>query len=143
MTIENKTILIIGGSGDLGKSLVARYNKTNTVVVFSRNEHKQEEMKLVYPNNPNIKYRLGDVRDKNCILKAINIYKPHIILNAAALKTVWVCEDNPYESVEINILGDQHLIEAIQESKHQIETVIFTSTDKACKPVNVYGMSKA
>lgn len=141
--IENKTILIVGGTGALGKTLTDRYNKKNTIVVFSRNEHKQEEMKLCYPDNKNIKYRLGDVRDKNSLLKVINMYNPDIVINTAALKTVWVCQDNPYESVEINIVGHQNVIDAVQEANHHVETVIFISTDKACKPVNVYGMSKA
>jgi FlaA1/EpsC-like NDP-sugar epimerase len=138
--IKDKTILIIGGTGALGKTLVKEYNKDNIVIVFSRNEQRQEEMKLDYPN---ILYRIGDVKNKDSIVRAINIYHPHIIINTAALKIVWGCQDNPFEAVQVNIVGHQNLIDAVQESNHKIETLIYTSTDKACKPVNVYGMTKA
>ncbi len=70
-------------------------------------------------------------------------FKPHIIINTAALKHVPICEFNPYESVNVNIIGHQNLLEAVRRSIHKIETLIYISSDKACKPVNVYGMSKA
>jgi UDP-N-acetylglucosamine 4,6-dehydratase len=138
--MKNKKILIIGGTGALGNNLTKRYFKENTIMVFSRNEHKQEAMKLQYPQ---ITYRLGDIKDKESISRVIYEFKPHVIINTAAVKTVWVCQDNPYESVQTNIIGHQNLLDVIQESTHKIESVIFISTDKACKPTNVYGMSKA
>jgi UDP-N-acetylglucosamine 4,6-dehydratase len=73
----------------------------------------------------------------------MNEYKPNIVINTAALKHVPVCEDNPYESVKTNIIGHKNLIDCVNLSKHQIETLMFISTDKACKPINVYGMCKA
>ena len=138
--MKNKRILIIGGTGALGSNLVKRYYDTNTIMVLSRNEHKQEALRLEFPD---VTYKLGDIKDKNAISRCFLEFKPDVVINTAAVKTVWVCQANPYESVEVNIFGHQNLIDVIQESTHKIETVIFISTDKACKPVNVYGMSKA
>lgn len=138
--MKNKKILIIGGTGALGSNLVRRYYQNNDIMVLSRNEHKQEAMRLEFPN---VTYKLGDVKDKQSIARSFQEFKPQIVINTAAVKTVWVCQANPYESVEVNINGHQNLLDVIQESAHKIETVIFISTDKACKPVNVYGMSKA
>lgn len=138
--MKNKRILIIGGTGALGSNLVRRYYQDNDIMVLSRNEHKQEAMRLEFPN---VTYKLGDVKDKQSISRSFQEFKPQIVINTAAVKTVWVCQANPYESVEVNINGHQNLLDVIQESTHKIETVIFISTDKACKPVNVYGMSKA
>ena len=138
--MKNKRILIIGGTGALGANLARRYRETNAIMVFSRNEHKQEAMKLQYPD---IAYRLGDIKDKSSISRALLEFKPHIVINTAAVKTVWVCQENPFESVQCNIVGHQNLLDVLQESPHKVETVVFISTDKACKPVNVYGMSKA
>lgn len=136
----NKRIMIIGGTGALGRTLVKRYHKDNEILVFSRDEHKHVNMSR---NFPNISYQIGDVKEKDCLLKALNEYKPQVVVNAAALKHVPVCEDNPYESVKVNILGHENLLECLSVSNHQIETLMFISTDKACKPINVYGMCKA
>ena len=73
----------------------------------------------------------------------MNEYKPDVVINTAALKHVPICEDNPYESVKTNIIGHKNLIDCVNLSKHKIETLMFISTDKACKPINVYGMCKA
>ena len=96
-------------------------------------------MKRQYPD---VLYRIGDVKDKGSILRTMYEFKPHIIVNTAAMKTVWVAQDNPYETILTNIVGHQYLIDCIRECQHQIETLMFISTDKACSPVNVYGMSK-
>lgn len=138
--VINKTILILGGTGALGNTLTERYHHKNTVIIFSRDEHKQVDMKRKYPN---VLFQIGDIKDKNSILQAINEYKPQVIINAAALKHVPICEENPYESVKTNIIGHKHLIDCINISNHRIETLMFISTDKACSPVNVYGMCKA
>ena len=138
--MKNKIILILGGTGALGNTLTERYYKNNNVIIFSRDEHKQVNMKQIYPN---ITYQIGDVKDKESVLQALNEYKPHIVINTAALKHVPICEDNPYESVKTNIVGHKNLIDCINLSKHKIETLMFISTDKACKPINVYGMCKA
>ena len=131
--------MIIGGTGALGTALTDRWCDNNDVLVFSRNEHKQEDMKRQYPN---VLYRIGDVKDKGSILRTMYEFKPDIIVNTAAMKTVWVAQDNPYETILTNIVGHQYLIDCVRECQHQIETLMFISTDKACGPVNVYGMSK-
>ena len=136
----NKRIMIIGGTGALGKQLTERWKVGNEILIFSRNEHKQEEMKRTYPA---ALYRIGDVKDKESILRSMYEFHPSIIVNTAALKTVWVAQDNPYESIQTNIIGHQYLIDCIRECRHQIESIMFISTDKACSPVNVYGMSKS
>ncbi len=139
MIVKNKRIMIIGGTGALGTALTDRWCDNNDVLVFSRNEHKQEDMKRQYPN---VLYRIGDVKDKGSILRTMYEFKPDIIVNTAAMKTVWVAQDNPYETILTNIVGHQYLIDCVRECQHQIETLMFISTDKACSPVNVYGMSK-
>ena len=138
--MKNKRILIIGGTGALGKTLISTYSEFSDIMVFSRDEHKQVNLQKQYPN---VTYQIGDVKDKDSILKAINSYKPEIIINTAALKHVPICEVNPIESVQVNITGHQNLLDAVSISNHKIETLVFISTDKACKPINVYGMCKA
>ena len=138
--MKNKTILILGGTGALGNTLTERYYKDNNVVIFSRDEHKQVNMKQKFPN---VIYQIGDVKDKESVLQSFNEYKPDVVINTAALKHVPVCEENPYESVKTNIIGHKNLIDCVSLSKHQIETLMFISTDKACKPINVYGMCKS
>ena len=140
MSIKNKTLLILGGTGALGKTLIKRFHKENDIIVFSRDEHKQFELMKQYKD---LKFKIGDIRNKYSIVSALNEYKPEIIINAAAQKHIHLCEWNPYESVQTNILGNQNLLEAIELAKYDIEGVIFTSTDKACKPINVYGMCKS
>ena len=135
----NKRIMIIGGTGALGKQLTERWKSGNDILIFSRNEHKQEEMKRKYPE---ALYRIGDVKDKESILRSMYEFKPNVIVNTAALKTVWVAQDNPYETILTNIVGHQYLIDCVRECRHQIESLMFISTDKACSPVNVYGMIK-
>ncbi len=138
--MENKTILIIGGTGALGKTLTKRYYNSNNIIILSRDEHKHVNMERDYPK---ITYHIGDVKDINSIRNAIEDYKPHVVINTAALKHVPICESNPYESVNVNILGHQNLIQSVKRSNHRIETLMFISTDKACSPINVYGMCKA
>jgi len=142
--MQNKKILLIGGTGALGKTLIRLYQNENYIKVLSRDEHKQVDLVAAdWVNNDKVSFMIGDVKDKNCILNAIEDYKPEIVINAAALKHVPVCEINPYESVNVNIIGHQNLLEAVRRSNHKIETLIYISSDKACKPVNIYGMCKA
>tara|TARA_R110002020_G_scaffold172022_2_gene362170 strand:+ start:3224 stop:4177 length:954 start_codon:yes stop_codon:yes gene_type:complete len=138
--MRGETILILGGTGALGKTLTKRYHKENNIIIFSRDEHKQVEMKRLYPN---LQYHIGNVKEKDSILQSINEYKPSIIINTAALKHVPICENNPYESVKTNIIGHKNLIDSVSLSNHQVKTLMFISTDKACSPINVYGMCKA
>ena len=138
--MKDKVILIIGGTGALGKTLTRRYYKDNKIIILSRDEHKHVNMQREFPM---LTYDIGDVKDKDSLLQALNEYKPNVVINTAALKHVPVCESNPYESVKTNIIGHKNLIDCITICNHQIETLMFISTDKACSPVNVYGMCKA
>lgn len=136
----NKKILILGGTGALGKTLTKRYYDNNQIIIFSRDEHKHVYMQREFPKAI---YQIGDIKDKDSILQSLNEYKPDVVINTAALKHVPVCELNPYESVKTNIIGHKNLIDCIMVCNHQIETLMFISTDKACAPINVYGQCKA
>ncbi len=138
--MKNKKILILGGTGALGQTLTKRYYQNNHIIVFSRDEHKQVNMKKDYKN---VYYQIGDIKDKDSVCQVINEYKPDVVINTAALKHVPICEEHPYESVKTNIIGHKNLIDCISSCNHKIETLMFISTDKACKPINVYGMCKA
>ena len=138
--MKNKKILIIGGTGALGKTLTNRYYNDNQIIIFSRDEHKHVAMQRKWPDAI---YQIGDVKDKDSILQVLSEYKPDIVINTAALKHVPICESNPYESVKTNIIGHKNLIDSITICNHQIETLMFISTDKACAPINVYGQCKA
>jgi len=155
--MKNKKILIIGGTGALGQTLIERYYKTNDIIIFSRDEHKHVNLKNKYKtldvkdtihepagaSSTKLKFHIGDVKDKSSIMQALNEYQPDIIINTAALKHVPVCESNPYESVKTNIIGHKNLIDCVCACQYEIETLMFISTDKACSPINVYGMCKA
>lgn len=135
----NKKIMIIGGTGALGKTLLSRYAKNNDIIVFSRDEHKHYSLKKKYPN---VAFVVGNVKDKTSLQRAINLHKPEVIINTAALKHVPICETNIYESVKVNIVGHQNLIDCVLQAPYDLESLIFISTDKACNPLNVYGMCK-
>ena len=137
--MKNKVILIIGGTGALGKTLIEKYHRNNTIIVFSRDEHKHYHLQKQYPNVTSI---VGNIREKNSVMNVLIRFNPEVVINAAALKHVPICEDNPYESVKTNIIGHQNVIECVGLHKN-IESLIFVSTDKACKPINVYGMCKS
>ena len=134
-----KKILILGGSGALGKSLIKRYYDKNRIIILSRDEHKHVHLMKKYDK---LISHLGDIRDKDSLRNCFDKYRPDVVINTAALKHVPICETNSMESVKTNILGHQNVIETIKEF-NDIETLIFISTDKACKPINIYGMCKA
>lgn len=141
-----KRYLIFGGSGSLGTTLINRLISDNEVCVFSRDESKHWALKNKL-NNKNLSFMIGDIRDKNRVQEAISRYKPNVIIIAAALKHVDICELSPDESVKTNIVGPQNVANAVEERANEysefLETVLMVSTDKACSPINVYGMSKA
>lgn len=156
---ENKRILVTGGTGSLGKILVRRilsgeHGTPKKLIVLSRDEAKQHEMRLehaslrastddvIYKNFERLlDFRIGDVRDYSTIVQAMR--DVDIVFNAAALKQVPTCEYFPFEAVRTNIAGPENITRAIREHQLPIETVVGVSTDKACKPVNVMGMTKA
>ena len=154
-------MLVTGGTGSLGKVLVRRLLSGEMglpakIIVFSRDEAKQHYMRVEYQNGATaastdeviyhnferlLEFRIGDVRDFPSVASALR--DADVVVNAAALKQVPTCEYFPYEAVRTNIGGAENIVRAIQEHRLPVETVVGVSTDKACKPVNVMGMTKA
>ncbi len=137
---EGKTLLITGGTGSFGNTVLKRFLDTNIkeIRIFSRDEKKQDDMRLKYRNNK-IKYHIGDVRDIQSVKNAM--YGVDYIFHAAALKQVPSCEFFPIEAVKTNILGTENVLTVAIESS--VKKVICLSTDKAAYPINAMGMSKA
>jgi len=141
--LNNKTILITGGTGSFGKAFVKylfeNYTQIKKVIIFSRDEQKQHNMMSEFsPKEYSIRYYLGDVRDRQRVLEVSR--GVDIIVHSAAIKHVPAAEQNPYECVKTNILGSQNIIDAA--IFNEIPQVVALSTDKAASPVNVYGASK-
>ena len=138
--LEKKVVLITGGTGSFGKAVVHRLLRTDCeeIRIFSRDEWKQEEMRVNY-SNPRLKFYIGDVRDKNSVDKAMD--DVDLVFHAAALKQVPSCEFFPMQAVQTNIIGSHNVVTSAIE--HQIERIVFLSTDKAAYPVNAMGISKA
>jgi len=159
MLLEGKTILVTGGTGSLGKILVRRIlsaerGTPRKIVVFSRDEAKQHDMRLSYLQRAvttdeviyrnfmqTLEFRIGDVRDYAAVCSAVR--GADIVINAAALKQVPSCEYFPVEAMLTNCQGASNIVRAIGENSLPVDTVLAVSTDKACKPVNVMGMTKA
>jgi UDP-glucose 4-epimerase len=159
MIFEGKTILVTGGTGSLGKTLVHRIltgelGVPRKVIVLSRDEAKQHEMRLdylhrrvstddvIYSNFLNVlEFRIGDVRAYDDVCSALR--QADIVVNAAALKQVPTCEYFPIQAIQTNCVGAYNIVRAIEENGYPVATVVGISTDKACKPVNAMGMSKA
>lgn len=141
--LNNKTVLITGGTGSFGQKFtqlaLERY-KPKKLIIFSRDELKQFEMRSVFPENkyPNIRYFIGDVRDKERLMRAFD--GVDIVIHAAAIKQVPAAEYNPLEAIKTNILGAANIIDAALDCK--VERVIALSTDKAANPINLYGATK-
>ena len=144
--INNKKILIIGGTGSLGNEITDRYINNNTIIIISRDETKQWEMKIKYNYNTSLNFIIGDIRDKNKIEQSILRINPNIIIMAAAMKHIDQCEFEINECVNTNFIGTQNVLNIIENNikiLNNLESVCFISTDKACSPVNAYGMAKA
>ncbi len=143
--MKNETILIIGGTGSLGHKLVDRYLSDNIIHVYSRDECKHWKMSIDYSKNPRLNFVIGDIRDKDKLQQTLLRIQPTIVILAAALKHIDRCEYETNECILTNILGTQHTLNVIEtfQTMLKIKAVCFISTDKACSPVNIYGMSKA
>jgi UDP-glucose 4-epimerase len=157
--LEGKRILITGGTGSLGKVLVRRIltgemGTPAKVTVFSRDEAKQHFMRVEYQHRvavtdeviyrnfqQTLQFWIGDVRDFNSVASVLR--EADLVVNAAAMKQVPTCEYFPFEAVRTNVEGAENIVCAIQKHNLPVETVVGVSTDKACKPVNVMGMTKA
>jgi UDP-glucose 4-epimerase len=138
--IRNKTILITGGTGSFGNSVVGvlLQSKVKKIIIFSRDEKKQFDMRNKF-DNPKLKFVIGDVRDKESIENALK--GVDYVFHAAALKQVPTCEFFPMEAVKTNIIGTHNVISAA--IKNQVKRVVVLSTDKAVYPINAIGISKA
>jgi UDP-N-acetylglucosamine 4,6-dehydratase (inverting) len=141
---KNKNLLLTGGTGSFGKAFISYMLKNKVplkrIIVYSRDELKQFEMSKIYDDKKyeNIRYFIGDVRDKDRLKLALN--NVDIVVHAAALKQVPIAEYNPFEFIKTNVLGAQNLIECCLGSS--VKKVIALSTDKASSPVNLYGATK-
>jgi UDP-N-acetylglucosamine 4,6-dehydratase len=138
---ENLNILVTGGTGSFGKKFIeimVRDFKPNKIIIFSRDELKQHEMRMSGLDHPTLRYFIGDVRDKDRLWRAMQ--GVDFVVHAAALKQVPGCEYNPFEAVKTNIIGAQNIIDVAIDSG--IKKVIALSTDKAVNPLNLYGATK-
>lgn len=159
MLLDNQRVLVTGGTGSLGQTIVRRIlsgelGKPAGVTVFSRDEAKQHYMRLsylhreaatddvIYRNSQELlSFRIGDIRDYTSVVQAVR--SAQVIIHSAALKQVPTCEYFPAEAVQTNVVGAQNLVRAIREGHGRPRIVVGVSTDKACKPINVMGMTKA
>jgi len=141
--LNDKSILITGGSGSFGKKateIILKKYKPRRLIIFSRDELKQFEMSQVYPLSKYecMRYFIGDVRDKERLYRAFQ--RVDFVIHAAALKQVPAAEYNPFEAVKTNILGAQNVINVAIDQK--VKKVVALSTDKAANPINLYGATK-
>lgn len=141
MNWSEKVVLVTGGTGSFGRKFVQvmleEYHPAK-IIVFSRDELKQHEMRVSGFDHPSLRYFIGDVRDLQRLRRAFD--GVDIVVHAAALKQVPACEYNPMEAIKTNILGSSNVIEAALDAG--VERVIALSTDKAVNPVNLYGATK-
>ena len=144
MKLNHKNILITGGTGSLGKKLTKRllssWPQINRLVIFSRDEQKQFVMAQEFSNDeyPCMRYFLGDVRDKERLIRAMEGID--VVIHTAAMKHVHLAEYNPDEAVKTNVIGAQNVIDACLINN--VQSVVALSTDKACAPINLYGATK-
>ena len=142
--LKGKSILITGGTGSLGKALTShilqKHLGVKKVIIFSRDEQKQFQMAQEFPETiyPQIRFFLGDVRDKERLIRAFE--GVDIVIHAAAMKHVHLAEYNPDECIKTNIGGAQNVIQAALQTT--VSNVVALSTDKACAPINLYGATK-
>ena len=144
MNLKGKELLITGGTGSLGKEItkyIYKYHKDiSRLVIFSRDEQKQFQMSQEFPSDkfPSIRFFIGDVRDKDRLVRAFTGID--YVIHAAAMKHVPIAEYNPNECIKTNVNGAQNVIDAVFESN--VKRVVALSTDKACAPINLYGATK-
>ena len=141
MNWNDKVVLVTGGTGSFGKKFIEimlkEYHPVK-IIVFSRDELKQHEMRINGYDDPSLRYFIGDIRDLDRLKRAFK--NVDVVVHAAALKQVPACEYNPFEAVKTNILGSQNVIDAALDCG--VKKVLAISTDKAVNPVNLYGVTK-
>lgn len=143
--MEQKKILLFGGSGSLGNQFIQTYLTNNQIVNYSRDECKHWQMSLRYKSD-RLSFIIGDIRDAQRVETAILREQPHIIVIMAALKHIDRCEYAIEECMKTNLIGPLNVVNAVERNGDRLpllESVVFVSTDKACEPTNVYGMAKA
>jgi FlaA1/EpsC-like NDP-sugar epimerase len=158
-TLEGKRVVVTGGTGSLGVNLVRHMlgglsGTPASIIVFSRDEAKQHAMRLLFHERATatddiiyeltrdiLRFQIGDIADATSVNSVLR--RADVVFNAAALKQVPTCEYFPFQAVKTNVMGAENIVQAIREHQLPIEAVVGISTDKACKPVNVMGMSKA
>jgi UDP-N-acetylglucosamine 4,6-dehydratase len=141
MDLNGSTILLTGGTGSFGNAFVERMIRDHpgaVVRVFSRDELKQSEMQTRFAGRGDLRFFVGDVRNRSRLARAM--HGANIVVHAAAMKQVPACEYNPFEAVQTNVLGSQHIVDAAIDSG--VRQVVALSTDKAVNPVNLYGATK-
>ena len=159
MMLDGQRVLITGGTGSLGQAVTRRLltgelGRPSRVTVFSRDEAKQHDMRLsylhrraatdeiIYENSRDLlHFVIGDMRDQASVLGVVR--ECDVVIHAAALKQVPTCEYFPFQAVQTNLIGTEHLIRAIASPETAVMSAVGISTDKACKPINVMGMTKA
>ncbi len=138
---KDKVVLLTGGTGSFGKrftQILLRDHGPRKLIIFSRDELKQHEMRVGGFNQPELRYFIGDVRDGERLRRAMN--GVDIVVHAAAMKQVPACEYNPFEAIATNVMGAKNIIDAALDAK--VSKVIGVSTDKAVAPANLYGATK-
>ena len=141
MNWQDKVVLVTGGTGSFGKQFVRamldEYHPKK-IIIFSRDELKQHEMRLAGFDHPSLRYFIGDIRDRDRLYRAMQ--GVDVVVHAAALKQVPACEYNPMEAIKTNIMGTSNVVEAALDAG--VQRVLALSTDKAVNPVNLYGATK-
>lgn len=141
-SIKNSTILLTGGTGSFGRALINSLltdpKFKGVIRIYSRDEFKQYQIQQLYPDDPRLRFFIGDVRDKDRLIRAMA--GADVTVHAAALKQVTVAEYNPFEVVKTNILGSQNVVDAALDAR--IAKAILISSDKAVHPINLYGATK-
>ena len=141
MDWKNQVVLITGGTGSFGKKftkILLEEKGPKKIIIFSRDELKQHEMRVAGYDDPRLRYFIGDIRDRERLLRAM--HGVDIVVHAAALKQVPACEYNPMEAVKTNIIGTSNVLEAALDAG--VKKVLALSTDKAVSPANLYGGTK-
>ena len=146
MELFGQKILIIGGTGSLGTKLTERYINDNTIYLYSRDECKHWSMQLDFNHHKNLNFIIGNISDKEKIKQTLVRHNFDIIIMAAALKHIDKCEYETNECLNTNLFGTKNVLDEIENKLKlltNLKSVCFISTDKACSPVNIYGMTKA
>ncbi len=141
MDWKNQVVLVTGGTGSFGKKFIKilqAEKQPKKIIVFSRDELKQHEMQVGGYNQENLRYFIGDIRDRERLVRAL--HGVDIVVHAAALKQVPACEYNPMEAIKTNIMGTANVVEAALDAG--VKKVLTVSTDKAVSPANLYGATK-